>query len=409
MKGFYLLVAVLVIFSCKQETHTKEVSMKEDVYFLADDSQEGRETGSEKERQSADYLVERFKNLGLKPKGVKGYLQPFIFKPKTNPHEEATYVINKEDSTITGLNVLAYINNKAENTIIIGAHYDHLGFGSEGSLFRGDQPEIHNGADDNASGVAVMMNLASRLKDKNINNNYLFIAFSGEEMGLLGSNFFVKNPTIDISSINYMINMDMVGRLNDEKSLAIYGLGTSPIFKQTIKSNNDVFKIIENESGIGPSDHTSFYLQDIPVLHFFTGQHENYHKPSDDSDLINYEGLDLISNYIFSIISDLDDNGKLQFRKTKNESQESPRFKVSLGVIPDYLYDGKGMRIDGVSSGRPAEIAGFIKGDVITKLGEAKIDDMMSYMKALSKLKSGDLVKVEYKRDNKIASKNVTF
>jgi S1-C subfamily serine protease len=150
-------------------------------------------------------------------------------------------------------------------------------------------------------------------------------------------------------------------------------------------------------------------LQDIPVLHFFTGQHENYHKPSDDSDLINYKGLDLISNYIFSIISDLDDNGKLPFRKTKNESQESPRFKVSLGVIPDYLYDGKGMRIDGVSSGRPAEIAGFIKGDVITKLGEAKIDDMMSYMKALSKLKSGDLVKVEYKRDNKISSKNVTF
>ena len=254
-----------------------------------------------------------------------------------------------------------------------------------------------------------MLDLAAKLIDENKNNNYLFIAFSGEEMGLLGSNFFVKNPTIDISSINYMINMDMVGRLNDENSLAIYGLGTSPIFKQTIKSNNNVFKIIENESGIGPSDHTSFYLQDIPVLHFFTGQHENYHKPSDDSDLINYKGLDLISNYIFSIISDLDDNGKLPFRKTKNESQESPRFKVSLGVIPDYLYDGKGMRIDGVSSGRPAEIAGFIKGDVITKLGEAKIDDMMSYMKALSKLKSGDLVKVEYKRDNKISSKNVTF
>jgi hypothetical protein len=310
---------------------------------------------------------------------------------------------------ITGNNVIGFINNNSLNTVVIGAHYDHLGFGDEGSLYRGNEIKIHNGADDNASGVSLVLDLAAKLIDENKNNNYLFIAFSGEEMGLLGSNFFVKNPTIDISSINYMINMDMVGRLNDENSLAIYGLGTSPIFKQTIKSNNNVFKIIENESGIGPSDHTSFYLQDIPVLHFFTGQHENYHKPSDDSDLINYKGLDLISNYIFSIISDLDDNGKLPFRKTKNESQESPRFKVSLGVIPDYLYDGKGMRIDGVSSGRPAEIAGFIKGDVITKLGEAKIDDMMSYMKALSKLKSGDLVKVEYKRDNKISSKNVTF
>jgi hypothetical protein len=310
---------------------------------------------------------------------------------------------------ITGNNVIGFINNNSLNTVVIGAHYDHLGFGDEGSLYSGNEIKIHNGADDNASGVSLVLDLAAKLIDENKNNNYLFIAFSGEEMGLLGSNFFVKNPTIDISSINYMINMDMVGRLNDENSLAIYGLGTSPIFKQTIKSNNNVFKIIENESGIGPSDHTSFYLQDIPVLHFFTGQHENYHKPSDDSDLINYKGLDLISNYIFSIISDLDDNGKLPFRKTKNESQESPRFKVSLGVIPDYLYDGKGMRIDGVSSGRPAEIAGFIKGDVITKLGEAKIDDMMSYMKALSKLKSGDLVKVEYKRDNKISSKNVTF
>ena len=160
----------------------------------------------------------------------------------------------------------------------------------------------------------------------------------GEELGLLGSNYFVKNPTIDIKTVNYMINMDMVGRLNNERSLAIYGLGTSPIFKQTIKSNNEDFKIIENESGVGPSDHTSFYLQDIPVLHFFTGQHSDYHKPSDDSNLINYFGMELISNYIYSIISDLDDNGKLSFKKTKNESQDVPRFKVTLGVIPDYLF-----------------------------------------------------------------------
>ena len=219
----------------------------------------------------------------------------------------------------------------------------------------------------------------------------------------------MKNPTIDINTINYMINMDMVGRLNNERSLAIYGLGTSPIFKQTIKSNNKDFKIIENESGVGPSDHTSFYLQDIPVLHFFTGQHSDYHKPSDDSDLINYYGMELISNYIFSIISDLDDNGKLSFRKTKNESQDVPRFKVTLGVIPDYLFEGKGMRIDGVSSGRPAEKAGFEKGDIVIKLGKTDITDMMSYMKSLSKIKKGDKVIVKVKRKNKILSKNVIF
>jgi hypothetical protein len=409
MKVFYLLVAVLVIFSCKQETHIKEVSMKEDVYFLADDSQEGRETGSEKERQSADYLVDRFKNLGLKPKGVNGYLQPFIFKPKINPHEEATYVINKEDSTITGLNVLAYINNKVENTIIIGAHYDHLGFGSEGSLFRGDQPEIHNGADDNASGVAVMMNLASRLKYNNTNNNYLFIAFSGEEMGLLGSNYFVKNPTIDTKKVNYMINMDMVGRLKEDKTLAVYGVGTSPKFKQTLFANNTDFKLIEKESGVGPSDHTSFYLADIPVLHFFTGQHEDYHKPSDDPDKLNYKGMEAISNYIMRIITDLDNDQRLAFRKTKNESEETPDFKVTLGVVPDYLYDEKGMRIDGVSEDRPAQNAGMIKGDVVIQVGAYKITDMMSYMKSLSKFEKGQTITVIVERNGVPLELKVTW
>ncbi|MBT7242500.1 MAG: M28 family peptidase, partial [Flavobacteriaceae bacterium] len=157
MKVFYLFTAIFLVFSCETKKPVKEVSIKDDVYFLADDSQEGRKTGSETEKQSANYLAERFKNMGLAPKGTDGYLQPFTFKPKTNPHGEATYNINKGDSTITGLNVVAYIDNKAENTVIIGAHYDHLGFGNEGSLYRGEGAEIHNGADDNASGVAVMM------------------------------------------------------------------------------------------------------------------------------------------------------------------------------------------------------------------------------------------------------------
>ncbi len=409
MKGFYLFAAALIVFSCKTETPVKEVTMKEDVYFLADDAQEGRETGSETERKSANYLAERFKDLGLEPKGTDGYLQPFTFKPKTNPHGEATYVINKEDSTITGLNVVAYIDNKAENTVIIGAHYDHLGFGSEGSLHRGEEAEIHNGADDNASGVAVMMNLASRLKDKNTNNNYLFISFSGEEMGLLGSNYYVKNPTIDTKKVNYMINMDMVGRLKEDKTLAVYGVGTSPTFKQTLFANNTDFKLIEKESGVGPSDHTSFYLADMPVLHFFTGQHEDYHKPSDDADKLNYEGMDAISDYIISIISDLDDDERLEFRKTKNESEETPDFKVTLGVVPDYLYDEKGMRIDGVSEDRPAQKAGMMKGDVVVKVGEYEITDMMSYMKSLSKFEKGQKTMVVIERNGEPLELEVTW
>ena len=401
------LFLFIFIISCSSE-NTYKNKMKSDVEYLSSDQLEGRSTGSKGANLAGKYIKNRFKELSIKPMGEDGYFQKFSFKPKAHPHEKITVSDSIIENSITANNVIGFINNNSDNTVVIGAHYDHLGYGGEGSLYRDSDIKIHNGADDNASGVSLMLDLAAKLKD-NINNNYLFIAFSGEELGLLGSNFFVKNSTINIKSINYMINMDMVGRLNTDNTLAVYGLGTSPIFKQTIKSNNQNFKIIENESGIGPSDHTSFYLSDIPVLHFFTGQHSDYHKPSDDSNLINYKGMNLISNFIYTIISDLNDNGKLPFRETKNESQEAPRFKVSLGVIPDYLYDGKGMRIDGVSQGRPAEKAGFQKGDIVIKLGDEDITDMMSYMKALSKYKKGDKAEVQISRKNKLSIKKVTF
>ena len=167
--------------------------------------------------------------------------------------------------------------------------------------------------------------------------------------------------------------------------------------------------MVQQESGVGPSDHTSFYLADIPVLHFFTGQHEDYHKPSDDSEKLNYDGMKLISEYIFNIISDLDDNGKLAFRKTVNESESTPRFKVGLGVIPDYLYDGQGMRIDGVSEGKAAQKAGLQKGDIIVKLGDSTITNMMSYMRALSIFKEGDKTSVVIKREAKEVIKEIGF
>ena len=402
-----LLFFLIFTLSCSTNSVYKN-NIIFDVEYLSSDELEGRSTGSKGEELAANYIEKRFKELNVEPIGENGYFQEFSFKQKSHPHETIITSDSIQENSVTGKNVIGFIDNKSINTIVVGAHYDHLGFGGEGSLYRSDSLKIHNGADDNASGVSLMLDLAAKLKNSN-NNNYLFIAFSGEELGLLGSNFFVKNPTIDIKSINYMINMDMVGRLNNENTLAVYGLGTSPIFKQTIKSNNKNFKIIENESGVGPSDHTSFYLNDIPVLHFFTGQHSDYHKPSDDSELLNYEGINLISDFIYSIISDLNDNGKLPFRETKNESQETPRFKVSLGVIPDYLYDGKGMRIDGVSKGKPAEKAGFQKGDIVIKLGDEEVTDMMSYMKALSKYENGDKVDVQISRKNELSIKKVTF
>jgi len=408
MKSILALLFLVIILSCKEEPY-KEISINDDVAALASDTYEGRETGTDGEREAAAYISERFKALGLQPKGTNGYLQSFSFKPKTDPHSEVSFDSKTTDSTITGNNVLGYIDNNAEHTIIIGAHYDHLGYGGEGSLYREKDKAIHNGADDNASGVAVMLNLASKLKKAHTNNNYLFMAFSGEEMGLLGSNFFVKNPTFDIKSANYMINMDMVGRLKADSTLAIYGTGTSPRFKQALYSTNQGFKLVENESGVGPSDHTSFYLNDIPVLHFFTGQHEDYHKPSDDFDKLNYEGMALISDYIFDVIGELDNSGKLAFRKTKDESEDTPRFKVGLGVVPDYLFDGKGMRIDGTREDTPASRAGLLKGDIVIKLGDSTVTDIYGYMRALSVFNEGDATKVIVDRNGEKIEADLKF
>ncbi|RLD27800.1 MAG: peptidase M28 [Bacteroidetes bacterium] len=408
MKRLFIILFFMFFLACKQE-YKPENKIQEDVTFLSDDKLKGRETGTEGEKVAAEYIAERFKSLEISPKGTNAYFQEFTFKPKTDPHQEVKYNTTNSDSTITGTNVLGFINNNADNTVIIGAHYDHLGFGSEGSLYREEDKAIHNGADDNASGVAVMLNLASKLKKTNTSNNYLFMAFSGEEMGLLGSNYFVKNATINLDSINYMLNMDMVGRLKKDSTLAVYGVGTTPIFKQVINASNSKFKLIEKESGVGPSDHTSFYLNDIPVLHFFTGQHEDYHKPSDDSNLLNYEGMEAISAFIFDIITDLNDNGKLEFRKTKNESEDAPRFKVTLGVVPDYMFDGKGMRIDGVTDDKPAHKAGIQKGDIVIQLGELEINDMMGYMTALSKFEKGNTTTAKIVRNGETIEVEVTF
>ena len=406
MKFLAKFILFISIVSCNNNISYENIIF-DDINYLADNKLEGRQTGSKGEQIAADYIADRFKVLKIDAKGTDSYFQDFSFNKSSNPHEQVTFEDTDNENQIFSKNVIGFIDNGAKNTVVIGAHYDHLGYGGQGSLYVGK--EIHNGADDNASGTALMLDLANQLKFDNFNNNYLFIGFSGEEMGLLGSNYFVKNPTIDLSSINYMINLDMVGRLKEDKSLAIYGVGTSPIFKQTINSNNDSFNIIENESGVGPSDHTSFYINDIPVLHFFTGQHADYHKPSDDPDKINYQGVKEISDYIFSLISDLNDNGRIAFRKTKNESEEVPRFKVSLGVMPDYMFNKGGMRIDAVTEDRPGYKAGLIKGDVVIKLGEDDVEDMMSYMKALSKFESGDTTFVVVKREQDTIKKKVTF
>lgn len=317
--------------------------------------------------------------------------------------------INKIEKT--GHNIIGFIDNKAANTVVIGAHYDHLGMGSEGSLYRGE-PAIHNGADDNASGTAALIELARMLSGKDQKNNYLMMAFSGEEKGLLGSNYFIKHPTVDLRKVNYMINMDMLGRLKpDEPVLLINGTGTSPAWHSVIDTAGMMgLRIKVTESGVGPSDQTSFYLDSIPAIHFFSGTHSDYHKPSDDEPLINYDGEVKIVRIIKSVVEQLNDKGKINYIKTKDDSNEdAPRFKVTLGVVPDYAFEGEGMRIDGVSDGRPAAKAGLLKGDIVIQLGEHKITDMMTYMKALGKFTKGDTTKVKVKRGKEELEKEITF
>ena len=242
-----------------------------------------------------------------------------------------------------------------------------------------------------------------------MDNNFLFLAFSGEEKGLWGSNFFVDNNPLDAEDVNFMINLDMVGRLNEEKKMAVYGTGTSPLWNEVFAELDSDFSFKMNESGVGPSDHTSFYLEDIPVLAFFTGQHEDYHRPSDDYDKVNFEGMMQLFKYLSKFINEVDDDGKLAFTKTKDESTRNPEFKVTLGVIPDYLFDGKGMRIDGTKENRPAANAGIIKGDIVIKMGDLEINDMMSYMQALGSFNKGDTIKLIVNRDGEEVELDVTF
>jgi len=292
-------------------------------------------------------------------------------------------------------NVVGYVDNGAPLTVVIGAHLDHLGYGEDGnSMIKGGVPSIHNGADDNASGTSSLIELSSILKkSKQKKFNYLFIAFSAEELGLNGSKYFVENPTISLNSVNYMINMDMVGRMNDStNSITLGGYGTSPSWKNIIDAVKDKpFVIKYDSSGTGPSDHTSFYRKDIPVLFFFTGLHTDYHKPSDDADKINYLGMAKVVQFIQQMIEFDKPAQKIAFTKTREtQTTTSARFSVSMGIMPDYSYSGNGVRVDGVSDNRPAKKAGILAGDIVKQLGEYKTPSVEAYMQALSKFKKGD-------------------
>ncbi|MDQ2721367.1 MAG: M20/M25/M40 family metallo-hydrolase [Bacteroidota bacterium] len=311
----------------------------------------------------------------------------------------------------TGHNVIGYIDNGDAHTIIIGAHYDHLGYGEDHNSLWTGTPEIHHGADDNASGTATMLELAKLLKSSKLkNNNYLLISFSGEELGLLGSKYFTEHPTIKLDDVDYMINCDMVGRLNDStQTLIIGGFGTSPSWKNLLPEKTKALSVKFDSSGIGPSDHTSFYLKNIPVLFFFTGTHKDYHKPTDVVEKINFTGELRIIQYIFNIISETNKIDKITFSKTREPQINAAHFTVTLGIMPDYDFAGNGVRANAIIDGKIAERAGMVAGDIITKLGSFKVTDLNSYMFALSKFKKGDATKVTVSRGKEEKTFDIIF
>lgn len=323
--------------------------------------------------------------------------------------ETVTLRVNLEENFSTGVNVLGFKDNNAETTIVIGAHYDHLGYGGENSLYRGETQEIHNGADDNASGTTGLLWLIRELTAQPLNHNLLFIAFSGEERGLLGSDYFTKSDMFDDYNFVAMLNMDMIGRLSEERELLISGTGTATEWDAMIEELNTYnFDISKSAGGTGASDHTSFYQMDIPVLHFFTGTHNDYHKPSDDADKINYEGLIDVANFIRDFANAIP--AELTFQKTADEnSQSTPRFNVTLGIIPDYVFGGPGVKVDGVSDGKPAQTAGIETGDIILKLGDFPTSDIYAYMRALGAFQPGQTVTVTVNREGEEHEMELTF
>ncbi len=401
-----------LIIACTSVSGIAQINVKhikKDISYLASDKLKGRGTSSAEEKIAATYIASSFKKSGLVPKGNDSYLYNFVFKKNSNPHD--TSLVNIPERK--GINVIGFLDNSAVNTIVIGAHYDHLGLGYDhNSLDANPEDKIHNGADDNASGTSGVLELAKYFSENNVKENYnfLFICFSGEELGLLGSKKWCDNPTIDLTKINYMINMDMIGRLNDStKKLLIYGVGTSPTWVPLLEKTNTYFSIKIDSSGIGPSDQTSFYLKDIPVLHFFTGQHSDYHKPTDDVEKINLAGEKKVLEYIVDLINQTNSLPKLTFAKTASPVSTKSKYKVTLGVMPDYTFEGTGMRIDGVTDNKPAFKAGIKTGDIIIELGGQKINNVQDYMKALSGFNKGDKTIVGVKRGNENLSLALEF
>lgn len=327
--------------------------------------------------------------------------------------KEITCTAKFDANKHTGYNVAGMIDNGKDSYIVIGGHYDHLGYGSNSSRYNGPRA-IHNGADDNASGTALVIELAKRIKKGGYtNHNYIFIAFSAEEKGLLGSKAILEQNFFPNNKVIAMLNFDMVGRLDSvNPGINVIGTGTATEWDSLIEvSDPDIMELRLSKSGLGGSDQMSFYLKDIPVLFFITGLHSDYHKPTDDIEKINFAGMVDVLYLAENIFASVDNANGLHFQETqKTMGGDRPGRKgPTLGIIPDHAWGGKGLRVDGVTEGRPASKGGLEAGDIIIKMGEFEITDIMTYMKALSMFKQGETIELRYLRDDGELSTEITF
>ena len=371
----------------KTQSETTVEDFKLRVGYLASDKLGGRSPGSKGDKLAKEYMVNLFQKSSSS-------VDVQDFEVIINRRTQETALTHNVIGVLPGNDPL--LQNEY---VIIGGHYDTTANPPKGRKLFFDN--INNGADDNASGTAMVLELFEKYAaTKNHKRTLVFILFGGEELGLLGSKFYAENPTVDLEKVQLMVNLDMIGRLDENKNVYIGGVPTANGFSETLKpffdqSELNVTSYEHTASGVrslfSRSDHYNFYRKDIPSLFFFTGIHKDYHTPRDEADLVNYEGLKLISDLAEQVIDNAANRSdRLEFKalpKLEEESERTPaRMKVSFGVMPDYAYQGSGLKIDAVLDNRPAKNSGMKDGDVIIKIQNMIVDDIYKYMEILSKI-----------------------
>ena len=373
-----------------------------DVRWLSEDAREGRGVRTKGLQAAGDYIADAFKRAGVKPAAAAGsFFQNFALAA------DAPGVMHTDLGGAETRNVVGVIPGTSPalrgQVIVVGAHYDHLGLGGANALDPDSTGKVHNGADDNASGTAALLEIARTLAGRRMARTVVLVAFSAEEVGALGSNYYVKNALVQpVDSIYAMLNLDMVGRLRERKLLA-FGAATATEFPALLDSLNKTpaggFDLRASGDGWGPSDHASFYAVKRPVLHFFTDTHEQYHRSTDDWQLINAAGLNKVAGFVADLATALANrSGTLTFVDAPRPTVSASGSNASLGTIPDMSESPGGVKIAGVRAGGPAAVIGMQKDDVITKIGEHAIANLYDMTNALRAHKPGDTVVVVFKR-----------